>query len=109
MKIQLTVFTIAALLTIGSSLIHAEDAPARPAAEPTGAQNEVPATVPRPSVLPKATEAARPAEAAPAPRRARRHVRRHYRHYVYWAPFPIYLPHFHRHYLRWSGIPWFGF
>src|ERR1700712_3495441 len=96
MKIRLTLLTIATLLNISSSVTRAEEAPARPDAA-TGTQSEPPATVPRPSVLSKASEAAKPAAAEPARRQSRRHVQRHYRRYAYWEPFPIYLPHFRRH------------
>ena len=118
MKKQLTGIAVAALLTIGASLAHAEDVPApkRDAAAPAAAapaapvQSETPASVPRPSIAPKAAEASpQPAAAEPAPRRHRRYAHRHYRHYAYWEPFPIYLPNFHRHHISWSRISWFGF
>ncbi|KJC61526.1 hypothetical protein UP10_06505 [Bradyrhizobium sp. LTSPM299] len=117
MKKQLTGIAIAALLTFGLSLAHAEDAPTpKDAAAPAAAapavpaQGETPASVPRPSITPKAAEASpQPAAAEPAPRRHRRYAHRHYRHFAYWEPFPIYLPSFHRHHISWSRISWFGF
>jgi len=78
-----------------------------------------PASVPRPSIAPKAAEpavapnsaaqASPPAAAEPAPRRHRRYARHHYRRYAYWEPFPVYLPRFHRHRIYWNRIPWFSF
>ena len=89
---------------------HAEDAatpkPApAPAPAPSAASTEAPASVPRPSIVPKTAEPATPSAAAePAPRRHRRYARHHVRRYAYWQPFP--WPHLHRHGIYWSRIPW---
>jgi hypothetical protein len=96
---------------------HAEDAAAPPAAAPDQAapatpQAQTPASVPRPSIVPKTAEPApAPAPAADEapPRHHRRYAHRHYRRYAYWEPFPIYWPHFFRHRLYWSRISWFAF
>ncbi len=117
MKRQYSAAVAAAFLLTASSLaVRAEDAgpaPAAPAATPT---ESAPASVARPSIVPKGDEtSARPdtsakpqADAEPAPRRHRRYAHRHYRRYAYWEPFPIFFPHFTRHHgIYWSRIPWF--
>ena len=90
----------AALLLAASCLpVHAEDAPG----------DAKPAVVPRPSIAPQATDRAKdatPAATSDVPRRHRRAAYR-YRHYAYWQPFPIYLPHLYRHHIVWSRHRWF--
>ena len=102
-------FAAAALLFAASQLpVHAEDAPAAttaPAA--TQAPGEAkPAVVQRPSIAPKATEAAPDVSSESAPRRQRR-TARPYRRYAYWQPFPIYFPHVYHRRLVWNRVPWF--
>jgi hypothetical protein len=120
MNKHMTGLAIAALLTIGSSLAYADDVPAAkdsvtPVAAPTAAtpatpaQGEAPASVPRPAIVPQATEALPPAAPESAPSRHRRYVHRHYRRYATWEPFPIYWPHIGRHSVYWSRVSWFGF
>jgi hypothetical protein len=80
--------------------------PAGANATQTGAP---PASVPRPSLTPKAAEpASLPAAAGPAPNSDRRPARRYLRfgHYriAYWKPFSIHWPHFHRHRIDWRRI-----
>jgi hypothetical protein len=115
MKMHIAGFAAAALLLATTSLPgHAEDAPAAgtPPAQAAPAQttptDAKPAAVPRPSIAPKATEAApSDATAEPAPRQHRRHARYHYRRYAYWEPFPIYFPHLYRSRIVWNRVPWF--
>ena len=129
MKMQFRGIAVATLLTMGSTLaVHAEDAAApKDTAAPAVTQTEAPASVPRPSIVPKTAEptnAARPSVASksaepaaapdttePAPRRHRRYAHRHWRRYgyyrtAYWEPLPIYWPHYYRHRIRWNRIPW---
>jgi hypothetical protein len=84
---------VAFLLTASTLAAKAEDAApesAAPAAAPT--ENK-PASVARPSIVPKTSDTA---------------AHRHYRRYAYWEPFPIYFPRFTRHHgIYWSRIPWF--
>jgi hypothetical protein len=80
--------------------------PPTPTAAQTGAP---PASVPRPSLTPKATEpASLPDVAGPAPNGNRRSAGRYLRfgHYrvAYWKPFSIHWPHFHRHRIHWRRI-----
>ena len=108
MKSHLTGFAVAALLVIGPALPgYAQDitAPKAPAAAQTEA---APASVPRPSLAPKAAEPApSPVAAEPAQSRRRYAHRRYGRHYrTAWQPFPIYWPHLYRSRIHWSRIPW---
>src|SRR5258708_8532747 len=77
MKTQLTGLAVATLLVIGSTLPgYAQDAPAPAApAAPAATQTEAPASVARPSIVPKTTQppSAPLADAHPAPRH-RRHA-----------------------------------
>jgi hypothetical protein len=108
MKTNFAGLAVAALLVVAPALPgHAEDA--APAATSTAPP---PASVPRPSIVPKTAEPPSPqADAEPAPRRHRHYAHRHYyyRHYAYWEPFPVYVPHFYRQRIYWSRIPWFAF
>jgi hypothetical protein len=110
MKTYFTAFAAAALLATAFTLPgYAEDA-AAPAAPPAATQAEPPASVPRPSILPKTAQpAAAPAATDAEPRRHRHYAHRRYRHYAYWEPFPVYWPHFYRHRIYWSRIAWFAF
>jgi hypothetical protein len=115
MRNYFTGLAIAALLAVAPALPgHAEDA-APTAAAPTQATPAAtpvapPASVPRPSIVPKTAEpASAPVTDDAAPRRHRRYAHRHYRHYAYWEPFPVYLPHFYGRRIYWSRIPWFAF
>jgi hypothetical protein len=106
-------FAFAALLAFGQMPSgRAEDAAApkaapTPAPAPSATSTEAPASVPRPSIVPKTAEPATPPVAAePAPRRHRRYARHHSRRYATWQPFPVYWPHLHRHGIYWSRIPW---
>ncbi len=116
MKTQLTGLAVAALLVIGSTLPgYAEDAPAPAApAAPAATQTEAPASVARPSIVPKTTEPASApvADDQPAPRH-RRYARQHWRYgyyrTAYWEPFPIYWPHFYHSRIHWNRISWFSF
>ncbi len=101
MRNHFTGFAIATLLVVAPALPgHAEDAAPPP-----------PVSVPRPSIAPPKTAEPAPAPVADdaAPPRHRRYARHHYRHYAYWQPFPIYLPHFYRQRIYWSRISWFAF
>jgi hypothetical protein len=117
MRNHFTGFAIATLLAVAPALPgHAEDAPPPPAAAtpaqaaPAATQSQPPASVPRPSIVPKNAEpASAPVADDAAPPRHRRYARHHYRHYAYWQPFPIYWPHFYRQRIYWSRIPWFAF
>jgi len=109
-------FAAAFLLTASSLAARAEDAAPAPAAPGAAPAENAPANAARPSIVPKANDAAakpdasaKPqADAEPAPRRHRRYARRHYHRYAYWEPFPIYFPHLTRHHgIYWSRIPWF--
>ena len=116
-------FAAAALLCATFSLpVYAEDAPAATAspaaststqAAPTQATpNEAtpaPSTVPRPALVPKATDATTDATTEPAPRRHRHYARYHYRRYAYWEPFPIFFPHLYRSHIVWNRVRWFSF
>jgi hypothetical protein len=111
MKTRSIGIAFAAVLLLGRTVpVHAQDAsksttpPA--AAQTPAAQTDAPASVSRPSIVPKTAEPA-PATEAATPRRHRRHARHHYSRYAQWQPFPIYFPHFHRHRITWSRIPWF--
>jgi hypothetical protein len=109
----------AVLLAAFDFTARAEDAPAAvqpPAptqAAPTGATpseaKPAPDVVPRPALVPKSTDAATDATTQPAPSRHRRYARHDYRHYAYWEPFPLYLPHFYRNHIVWNRISWFHF
>jgi hypothetical protein len=109
MKSHLTGFAVAALLVIGPALPgYAQDTTAPKA--PDAAQTQAPpASVPRPSLAPKAAEpASSPVAAEPAQPR-RRYAHRRYGRYhrsAYWEPFPIYWPHFYRSRIHWGRIPW---
>jgi hypothetical protein len=111
MKTHFAGLAVAALLVVAPALPgHAEDAkPAAPAATSTAPP---PASVPRPSIVPKSAEPSSPqadAEPAATPRRHRHYAHRYYRRYAYWEPFPVYLPHLYRHRIYWSRVPWFAF
>jgi hypothetical protein len=108
----------AVLLVVPAFSGYAQDAtaPAAPAASPAAPASAPaeppPASVPRPSIVPKATEPASPqadAGTEPAPRHPRRYAHRHYRHYAYWQPFPVYWPHLWHNRIVWNRMPWFSF
>jgi hypothetical protein len=120
MKLHFSGLAVAALIVIGSNLPgYAEDAvaPTTPAAPATvqtpAAQPETPpASVPRPSLAPKAAEPA-PAPVADEPpqRPHRRYAHRRWHRWgyyrtAYWEPFPIFWPHFYHNRLHWGRIPW---
>jgi hypothetical protein len=110
MKTRSLGIAFAALLACAPVRGFAEDAasPAAPAnaASPAADPNGRPASVPRPSIVPKTVEGADPA-VTETTRKPRRHARKHYRRYAYWEPFPIYWPSYHRHHLSWRRIAWF--
>jgi hypothetical protein len=107
MRRHFTGVAIAALFTFSATLPgRTEDAKTPPAAR----QTEPPVSVPRPSIAPKTAEpASAPVANDAAPRRHRHDTHRHYRHYAYWEPFPVFLPHFYRHRIYWNRISWFAF
>jgi hypothetical protein len=107
MRRHFTGVAIAALFTFSATLPgRTEDAKTPPAAR----QTEPPVSVPRPSIAPKTAEpASAPVANDAAPRRHRRYAYRYYRHYAYWEPFPVFLPHFYRHRIYWNRISWFAF
>ena len=119
MKTHFAGLAIAALLVVAPTLPgHAQDAttPAAPAASPaapaTAPAEPPPATVPRPSIVPKAAGPSSPqadAGTEAAPRRHRHYAYRHYRHYGYWQPFPVYWPHLWHNRIVWNRMPWFSF
>jgi hypothetical protein len=115
----------ALLLATPAFTAFAEDAPA-PAA-PAAAQSETPASVPRPSIVPKAAAPA-PTTAQPAPssatapstaatdatpdrprprRTAHRHHRRYGAYYAgYFGPFRVYWPQVHWPRVHWHRVAW---
>ena len=100
----------AVLLAASQLTAHAEDAPAATPTAPgaTTPNDAKPPVVTRPTIAPKATEAATPdATAEPSPRRLRRYGHYHDRRYAHWQPFPIYFPHLYRHRIVWNRMPWF--
>jgi hypothetical protein len=111
MKTRSLGIAFAALLACAPVRGFAEDAasPAAPAnaASPAEDPNGRPASVPRPSIVPKTVEGADPA-ATETTRKPRRHARKHYRRYAYWEPFPVYWPSYYRHHLSWRRIAWFN-
>jgi hypothetical protein len=113
MRKHFTGLAIAALLAVAPALPgHAEDAAPPPAAAAPAQATPAapPASVPRPSIVPKTAEpASAPAAEDAAPVRHRHYARHHYRHYAYWEPFPVFLPHLYRHRIYWSRISWFYF
>jgi hypothetical protein len=117
MKSYFTGFAIAVLLVTGSIWPgYAQDA-ATPAAPAATSSDAPPASVPRPSLAPKAAAPA-PAATTADPdtknvsdeRPRRRRYSRRYRHGYYrtafWQPFPIYWPHLYHSRIHWNRIPW---
>jgi hypothetical protein len=120
MKSHLTKLAVAALLIAAPALTaRAEDAPA------PAAKHETPASVPRPSIVPKAAAPAPTASAAqtapsaattdatPAKPRVRRSAHRyHRRHGVYRAgyfgPFYVVWPRIHWPRIHWQRTAWRG-
>src|SRR5215813_4187067 len=78
----------ALLLAITALSAAAEDAPAAASPAPTQAApaDAKPTSVPRPSIAPRATEAAPETTSEPGPRRHRRYARHHHRRYAFWSP-----------------------
>jgi hypothetical protein len=109
MKTRSLGIAFATLLAIAPARGFAQDAaaPAAPAATPVTSPGDPPASVPRPSIVPKQTEDAAPAATDVKPRKARRYARNHYRRYAYWEPFPVFLPNLHRHHISWRRVAWF--
>ena len=110
MKTRSLGIAFAALLAFAPVRGSAQDA-ASPASSanttsPATSPGEAPPSVPRPSILPKSEEVAPAAEAQP--RKVRRYARKHHRHYAYWEPFPLYIPHLHRHHVSWRRLAWFN-
>jgi hypothetical protein len=104
-------FAAAAVLVAAFSLpAHAEDAPAAqtPVQAVPSEAKPAPDVVPRPALVPKATDATPDTASEPA-RRHRRYARHYYRRYAYWEPFPIYFPHLYRNHIVWNRISWFHF
>ncbi|MBV8926696.1 MAG: hypothetical protein JOZ74_15110 [Bradyrhizobium sp.] len=118
MPIELKSLAAAALMFAAlNSPSHAEDAPAAPptpAAPPAdttqGDTRPAPSDVPRPSITAKSTDTTAPdAAGEPAPRHRRHYAHRYYRHYAFWEPFPIYLPHLYHNRIVWNRVFWFHF
>jgi hypothetical protein len=127
MKPHLPKLALAALLlATAANPTHAEDAPA-PAAP--AVQPETPASVPRPSIVPKAAtpspQATQPApstatapataasETAPDRPRTRRTAHRHHRRtgvyrVGYFGPFRFYWPQVHWPRVHWPRVAWRG-
>jgi hypothetical protein len=120
MKSHLTKLAVAALLIAAPALAaQAEDSPA---SAPAAAQPETPASVPRPSIVPKAAAPAPSPQAAPsaaapdatpAKPRARRTAHRHHRRYGvyragYFGPFRFYWPQVHWPRVYWHRVAWRG-
>jgi hypothetical protein len=113
MKTRSLGIAFAALLAFAPVRGSAEDAasPAAPTntATPAAGPNDRPASVPRPSIVPKTTEAApAPVASETTASKPHRYARKHYRRYVYWEPFPLYWPSYHRHHLSWRRVAWFN-
>jgi len=113
MKTRSLGIAFAALLAFAPVRGSAEDAaaPAAPAnsATPAAGPNDRPVSVPRPSIVPKTSDAAPAPEASETTaRKPRRYARKHYRRYAYWEPFPLYVPHLHRHSISWRRLAWFN-
>jgi hypothetical protein len=112
MKTRSLGIAFAALLAFAPVRGSAEDAasPAAPAKAATPATNrdDPPASVPRPSIVPKTVEGTAPAATETTARKPRRYARKHYRRYAYWEPFPVYWPNYYRHHLSWRRVAWFG-
>lgn len=116
---RLVIVTMLLVVTYAPS--RAEDAalpaaPASPAASSPAAQADAPpvggsppAAVPRPSLVPNATDPAAEKPTNSAARPYRHHANRRHQRYAYWEPFPVYLPHFFHQRVHWSRIRWFGF
>ena len=103
-------FAAAAVLVAAVNFpAHAEDAPAAQAPTQAAPSEAKPADVPRPSLVPKATDATPDATTDAAPRHHRRYARHHYRRYAYWEPFPVYFPHLSHNRIIWNRISWFRF
>jgi len=77
------------------------------AATPATDPGNRPASVPRPSIAPKAGEAAPAPATETTPRKSRRSAKKQLHRYAYWEPFPVYWPSYHRHHLTWRRIAWF--
>ena len=104
----------ALLLAALSVACRAEDASATPPAaalQPAqGDAKSTPGDVPRPSITAKSTDTTAPAATSePAPRQRRHYAHRYYRHYAYWEPFPIFLPHLYHNRIVWNRVSWFHF
>lgn len=103
----------ALLLAVLNVPCRAEDAPATPpaaAAQPAQDTKSTPSDIPRPSITAKLTDTTAPgATSEPAPRHRRHDTHRYYRHYAYWEPFPIYLPHLYHNRILWNRVSWFHF
>src|SRR5947207_13085240 len=98
MKTRSLGIAFAALLAFAPARGFAQDAasPAAPAkaSAPAAGTSDPPASVPRPSIVPKTAE---PAVNDATPRKKRRYARNHYRRYAYWEPFPVYWPSYDPH------------
>ena len=104
----------ALLLAALNAPCRAEDAlttPPAATAQPTqGDVKSTPSDVPRPSITAKSTDTTTPdAASEPAPRHRRHYAHRYYRHYAFWEPFPIYLPHLYHSRIVWNRVTWFRF
>jgi hypothetical protein len=97
------------LVAVSAISGRAEDSAAQAPSQPTTAQPETPtASVPRPSVIPKAAQQPTPpvADTAPESRVSHHHYRRYAYRARYFGPFPIYWPEFGRNRIYWHRIYW---
>jgi hypothetical protein len=113
MKTRSLGIAFAALLALAPVRGSAQDAasPAAPAkaATPAAGLSDSPASVPRPSIVPKTAEpAAAPAATDATPSNKRRYARHHYRRHAYWEPFPVFWPRNSRHGLTFRRVAWFN-
>lgn len=106
MKTRSLGIAFAALLAIAPVRSGAEAA--ANANAPAAGQSGHPDSVPRPTLLPKATASTPAPTTESSPRKPRRHARKHVRHYAYWEPFPIYWPSYQRHHFSWRRLNWFA-
>jgi hypothetical protein len=111
MKLHLSIAVAVLLVAVSTISGHAEDSAVPARSQPATAQPDTPAaSVPRPSIIPKAAEPPPPplADTAPESRVSHRHYPRYAYRAQYFGPIPIYWPEFGRNRIRWHRIffPW---
>jgi hypothetical protein len=107
MKFFFSKVIIVLLVVVAATSVRAEGSVNEPTTEPAAAQPEAPpASVPRPSIVPKAAEPPPAADAATDNRGVYHHARRYAHHVRYFGPFPIYWPEFARNQIHWHRIRW---